>query len=216
MSTAPQATTPRLLRVRGPKDARDQYERHVANAIATALQRTTLAPLPLRAPARNPYAPARAASIAESVAVHSLTQAWGVRERYEVELDWARSFGTAAEEARAEAKLADLERVIRDYKEVIERAAPAARPGMSGLYLVTVPEVELDGPGALPAPELRRALDLWGLPGELRARVTAYLHGGTRAMPHRYRQDRERYVDNPKAEETERTLCADLLPHLFT
>lgn len=206
----PQPTV-RVVTVRGPADACDQYERHVANAIAQALQQTTLARLPERAPSRHPYAPVQAASSAESVAVHDLTRAWGARERYGVDLEWAVSFGTPDEIERARIKVADLDRVVRECREAVEHAAPGARPGVSGLYLVGVPELTLDGPGALPAPELRRHLDLAALPAELRAQVTAYLHGGTRAAPHRYREDRQRYVDNPKAEASEREVCTALL-----
>lgn len=120
---------------------------------------------------------------------------------------------------------ADIERTSRDLDELerrIERvqAQLAALPTGRGhpcpnphLYRVRTPVTELLIRGEVFEVRMGEAwtLDTHALPEALRARLTAYLLSGARAVPYKYKAGRRRYWPNSHATDDTRALMAALL-----
>ncbi|ABF44238.1 hypothetical protein [Deinococcus geothermalis] len=168
-----------------------------------ALHDSVLA-VPLRAPQSVPYAPPRPSAAGANLAAR--------REALERELYvWhlrrlaARRHRNPAGEAEATHRIQLVEAQLRSLaRQLAEVPSRVTRPGLPYLYVITVPER-----GDWPAETWH--LDTHTLPAELRTRLTAYLHSGTRRLP--YRVTNGRYRPQRGVPEDTRALLAALMAY---
>lgn len=214
----PQPDTPLLLRVNGPSDLQEQHARLTANRVAVALHGDPV-PRPGGVPRRNPHAPPSSPSSAE---LHHASQLATLRPRLaaaRIAWEGAISFEDQGDQTRALATLRRLRAQVRELEQAQSRHhASPVRPGVWGLYLVTVPEVQthegsLMEPRTLPARRL--TLDVCALPPGLQQTVQDYLHSPHTALPWQYHRRPARLYPNPNATDETRALMlalARLLP----
>ena len=183
-----------------PRSAPAQQALHRQQALARALHDSSMA-VPLRPPQSVPYAPPRVSAAGANLAAR---MAGLERELYVWHLRRlaARRHRNPAGEAEATHRIqlveARLRSLARDLAEVPSRVS---RPGLPYLYVIAVPD-HLDWPAET------WHLDTRTLPDDLRARLTAYLHSGTRRLP--YRVTNGRYRPQRGVPEDTRTLLAAL------
>ena len=186
-----------------PRSAPAQQALHRQQALAAALHDSTMA-VPLRPPQSVPYAPPRVSAAGAGLAARMAglereLYAWHLRR---IECRRHRNpVGEAEATHRIQLVEARLRSLARQLAEVPSRVT---RPGLPYLYVITVPER-----GDWPAETWH--LDTRTLPAELRARLTAYLHSGTRRLP--YRVTNGRYRPQAGVPEDTRDLLAALMAH---
>ena len=167
-----------------PRSAPAQQALHRHQSLARALHDSSMA-VPLRPPQSVPYAPPRVSAAGADLAAR---MAGLERELYVWHLRRieCRRHRNPAGEAEATRRIqlveARLRSLARDLAEVPSRVT---RTGLPYLYVITVPER-----GDWPAETWH--LDTHTLPDDLRARLTAYLHSGTRRLPYRVTNGRYR------------------------
>lgn len=159
----PTLETPSVtLRVFDEADAHQQYGYHLRNAIARAVQRSTLVPVEPGAPKRHPLAAPRV-NAAEASMVGSAVQLLGALPRLEAEVEWQQAFGTPEGERRAQAKLNETAAVLVELRQGLARLTPPARPGVPYWYVVDVPSVRFTGGVARDEPSATYFVDAGGL-----------------------------------------------------
>ena len=186
-----------------PRSAPAQQALHRHQSLARALHDSSMA-VPLRPPQSVPYAPPRVSAAGADLAARMAglereLYAWHLRR---IECRRHRNpVGEAEATHRLQLIEAQLRSLARDLAEVPTRVS---RPGLPYLYVITVPER-----GDWPAETWH--LDTHTLPDDLRARLTAYLHSGTRRLP--YRVTNGRYRPQRGVPEDTRDLLAALMAH---
>lgn len=194
---------PLPLRIRDAADLAEQRARHRQQALARALHDSVLA-VPLRAPQAVPYAPPRppqagAALAARAEQLQRERYAWHLRRLA------AQRHRNPVAEAEATRRLQLIEAQLRALaRRLAEIPARTRRPGLPHLYLIEVPA------HAGAAAETWH-LDTHTLPPDLHARLTAYLHSGTRRLP--YRVTNGRYRPQRGVPDDTRALLAALWDH---
>ena len=194
---------PLTLNCRDAADAQQQRHHLRLTALARALHDSCMV-VPLRAPQQVPHAPPRAptagADLAARIALlERELYAWHLRR-----IGYQRHrnpTGEAEATRRIQLTEARLRSLARDLAEVPTRVS---RPGLPYLYVIAVPER-----GDWPAEVWH--LDTRTLPDDLRARLTAYLHSGTRRLP--YRATAGRLRPQVGVPDDTRALLAALLAH---
>lgn len=182
---------PLPLRVRSAGDFAQQLQYHRANALAHSLLTSRMVPV-FSAPAMIPYG-LQKADYRGSVEAERLEKAkqdaieakraarnapgFELQERYERQHEAAMT------------RAATLARSL----DAIEPRASRTRPGVPGLYFVSVPAVSVSGYlEATHAPQ-SLTLDTRSLSGDLRERLWRWLGEGSDMLPWRYTADRQRY-----------------------
>jgi len=201
-------TDPLTLNCRNTADAQQQAHYHRINALARALhndQRPTYLTAQQPAP-HNSASPNLAgweyATALEQKQAELETRHWRLRR--------AINTGSVADIEAASRRIDDLEQNIQTVKAALEQVdATRGRPCHTpNLYRITTDPTEILIAGQVFQVCVGRAwiLDTHALPEALHARLTAYLHSGTEALPYKYKRTRSRYWPNDKVPEDTRAL----------
>lgn len=200
------------LNCRNTADAQQQQHYHRINALARALhndQRPTY--LTAQQPAPHHSA---APNLAGWEYAYSLEQRQAELEARHWRLRRAINTGSVADIEAAGRRIDELEQNIQTVKAALEqvdvgRGRPCHTPN---LYRITTDPTQTLIAGQVFEVSVGRAwiLDTHALPDALHARLTAYLHSGTDAMPYVYRAPRGRYETRHRVPDGTRALLASL------
>ena len=188
---------PKTIRYRDAADLERQLQMVRVNALARALQQSTLVQ-PLRAPQSIPHKASRAVTLGgeEYERVECLKAQYEARHQNHLH---ALRFGSAAQISESSRLIDETEKALLQAQRNLEAVdtSRGSRDGIMGLYEITVPPVLLHNPAqgigeGMRAGE-RWTLDTRGWVGERRAGLFNYQRPENNLTPCQYAADRMRY-----------------------